>query len=121
MTKEEAGIASRLLEPMVLVARLCEAVGASPLTRWPNGWEHQIDDEWRIIVNGSGQWLRFKSDKEPLGVDIEPFGCYVEYNGWPAGMFNPVAGILAAGEAANEDTFCAAVEAAINREEHKRK
>jgi len=32
---------------------------------------------------------------------VPPFNCYVEFNGWPAGVFNPFGGIIAAGELAN--------------------
>ena len=37
-------------------------------------------------------------------------GKYVEYNGFPAGLLTPMGdGCIAAGEAANEDTFIAAL------------
>jgi hypothetical protein len=46
---------------------------------------------------------------------IQPFFCYVEYNEWPAGLFTPYDGAMAAGTAANEDALIAALEAAITK------
>ena len=37
------------------------------------------------------------------------------FNGWPAGIIDPMGGIIAAGAAANEDTFIAAIEADLGR------
>ena len=34
----------------------------------------------------------------------------VSFNGWPAGIIGPAGGIIAAGDAANEDSFIAAIE-----------
>jgi len=34
----------------------------------------------------------------------------IKFNGWPAGIIDPAGGIIAAGAAANEDSFIAAIE-----------
>lgn len=45
------------------------------------------------------------------GVTVEPFHCYIEFNGWPAGVVAPWGGVIAAGDVANEAAFLAAVKA----------
>lgn len=90
------------------VAELSIALGVAPINNLDGCWEHQVDSHWWIALNGH---------KEPIktskGVEVEPFSCYVEFNGWPAGIFNPFGGGFAAGELANEDTFIEALEKAI--------
>lgn len=44
------------------------------------------------------------------------FECVVWFNGWLAGVMDPYSGIIAAGEAANEGTFIAAIRARIEAE-----
>lgn len=36
---------------------------------------------------------------------VGPCEIYVTWNGWPAGILDPSGGVIAAGEAANEDAF----------------
>lgn len=52
---------------------------------------------WKIALNG------------------KDFQAKIEFNGWPAGIIDPHGGIIAAGEAANEDTFIAAIEADLGQ------
>lgn len=103
-------MAERYCAAFVHVIELCDALGVSKINALPGCWEHQIDDQWWVAVNAK---------KQPVvtsrGYTVEPYDCFVEYNGFPAGSFNPGGGILAAGEAANEQTFIAAVRAAIER------
>jgi hypothetical protein len=93
---------------MDLVAQLAIKLKAHPMHKHPGCWEHQVDENWRIAVNGHRD-PRNTSD----GLTVPPFECYVEFNGWPAGFINPFGGVLAAGAAANEDTFIQAVRDAI--------
>lgn len=75
----------------------------------PDGlYRRKIGDLWRIVFNGTGE-----ARKPDDGPELPPFSVYVEYNGWPAGIIDPAGGILAAGDAANEDTFIAAIEAEL--------
>ena len=67
-------------------------------------YERKIDDRWRVVMNGN------KTLVEHNGIELPPFGVYVEFNGWPAGVIDPGGGVIAAGEVANEDTFIAAIE-----------
>lgn len=89
------------------IINLCAALGAENINELQGCWEYQVDDQWFIALNGHS-----KPAKCSRGGEVEPFGCYVEWNGWPAGTMNPFGGILAAGEAANEASFIAALKAA---------
>lgn len=75
----------------------------------PGGvYRRKIGDLWSIIFNGTAE-----TRKPEGGPELPPFSVYVEFNGWPAGIIDPAGGILAASEAANEDTFIAAIEAEL--------
>lgn len=66
----------------------------------------KLDDCWEFWVNATGK-------REIVeGAQLNPYECYVKFNGWPAGILNPFGGCFAAGDAANEDTFIAALRAA---------
>ena len=91
-------------ECLLKVADLALALGVESYTTLPACWEHQVDEHWLIKVNGH---------KETID-GIEPAWMMVWFNGWPAGSVHPVlGGVIAAGEIANEDTFIAALDAAI--------
>lgn len=67
-------------------------------------WEQQVDELWHVCVNGHSE------PKPNIGGTMIPgFTCAVTYNGWPAGLFSPFGGCIAAGDAANETTFIAAL------------
>jgi hypothetical protein len=97
-----------ITESFAKLAHLGCLVGAAPITQFDGCWEYRLDEQWEIAMNGH---------KEPrkcsFGVEVAPFHCYLQYNGWPAGVFNPRGGTIAAGSCANEDTFIAAIDAAI--------
>lgn len=102
---------SGLCAAFMAVADLCIETGNHPLQKHAGCWEYQIDDQWFIAVNGhQAPMLCSKSD-----VQVDPFCCYVMFNGWPAGIMNPIGGQIAAGAAANESTFIAAFHAATER------
>jgi hypothetical protein len=88
-------------------ATLCNmgiALGAAPMNKHAGCWEHQVDKQWWVAFNGHPE-----AKKTSNGQEVDPFHCYVEYNGWPAGVFTPYGGVIAAGEGANENTFIAAM------------
>ena len=88
------------------LADLAAMLGVAPLNKVKGCWECQIDKQWWIAVNGHNEAIKASND-----IEVEPFNCYVEFNGFPAGAFNPMGGgFLAAGELANEDTFIKAIE-----------
>lgn len=100
-----------ICEAFVVVAELARASGAlAPLTRYPGCWEYEVDERWRVALNAHPVP---KEASFSNGVPVEPFHCFVTYNGWPAFIFNPYGGVGAAGSAANENTFIAAVRDAI--------
>lgn len=82
------------------IANLAERLGVKDINVLPGCWEFRLDDQWWIAVNG-----RKEAVKCSTGVMVEPVHAYVEYNGWPAGVLTPYGGVIAAGSAANEQTF----------------
>ena len=95
-------------EAFSLIVTLALATGAKSIVDLPGCWEHQIDAQWWVAVNGH---------KKPrmcsTGTDVLPFTAYLTFDEWPAGFIDVRGGILAAGAAANEDTLCEALEAAL--------
>lgn len=100
-------------EAFVLMAELAEKLGSKPMKDLPGLWEHKIPG-----VDGGEWWWAVNGHEAPLCPTDRmvkvPFGhCYLEWNGWPAGIFTPFGGEICAGSMANEDTFIAALKAAI--------
>lgn len=93
------------------IVELAEAIGVKAINNLPGCWEVQVDDRWRIAVNAHTDGRKTES-----GVDVPGGHFYVEFNGWPAGLLTFRGGTIAAGEAANEDTFIAALDARIEKE-----
>ncbi len=50
-----------------------------------------------------------------ISLDGKTLQAKLKFNGWPAGIIDPAGGIIAAGEAANEDAFIAAIEADLGQ------
>lgn len=94
------------------VAELNKALGAPRACDVEGCWEHQIDEHWFVAVNGHKEEQALKRSNGG-GVTVPPFHFYLEFNGWPAGFLTPFGGTMAAGEAANEQTLIAALDAAI--------
>jgi hypothetical protein len=93
------------------IVNLAGVLGVENITALPGCWEHQIDDQWWLALNG-----KKTPTKCSHGAEVPPFHFYVEFNGWPAGIFSIRGdGEFAAGSAANEDMFIAAVDAAVER------
>lgn len=90
-----------------LIAGLGNKSGASPVNKFEACWEKQVDPVWWIAMNGHRETVKCSR-----GADVPPFHCYVEFNGWPAGLINPYDGVLAAGAVGNEDNFITALKAA---------
>jgi hypothetical protein len=87
---------------------LHQHLGVAPLNQLPAPWVEKIDEQWTIAINGQETKQRI----EPTGAmaaDVPPYYAAVWYNGWLAGLLTPFDGILAAGEAANEDTLIEAM------------
>ncbi len=94
---------SEFTHAFTLLADLGLKDGVAPINQFDGCWERQIGDWW-IALNGHRE-----ERKCSHGGTVPPFKCYIEWNGWPAGLIGPYGGVLAAGAAANEDTFIAAI------------
>lgn len=96
-------------EAFVLLAELAQKDGIASARDFEACWERQIGEHWWIALNAH------KEAKPQTHSDakVEPFHCYLEFNGWPAGIINPYGGIIAAGDAANEDAFISAIQAEL--------
>lgn len=94
-----------------LMIELARKTGAAPMNKHEGCWEYQVDDAWKIAVNGHNE------DKESGGVKVPPYHCYIEFNGWPAGLINPCDGIVADGSLANLEALNAALAGAIAKAE----
>ena len=89
---------------LLKIADLALALGVESYNTLPGCWEHQMDEHWFIKINGH---------KEAID-GIGPSWMIVWFNGWPAGNVHPVlGGVIAKSKSVNEDTFIAALDAAI--------
>lgn len=102
-----------IAEPFALVLALANALGVSHINELPACWEHQVDEQWWIAVNGHPFAQKATPPDAPAPLDVPPFHCVVTYNGWPAGLFDPRGGIIAAGDGANEFAFSEALRRVI--------
>ena len=92
-------------EAFAEIAALAQSLGVTEINGLPGCWEHQVDKRWWFAVNGHREAVECSR-----GFVIDPFDCYIEYNGWPAGSIHPGGGIIAGGEGANEDNFIEALQ-----------
>jgi len=97
----------------VLICRLAEKDGVKEINRLPGCWERSVGNEWWFAVNGHGETIKCSH-----GGEIPPINCMVEFNGWPAALFDPFNGMFAAGGNANEEAFAMALQREINGVEH---
>jgi len=107
-----------ICEAFYKLAKLAEKDGIGPLNTLPGCWTRQIGKQWWIACNGHKQTMKAISQdgaSQGDGVAVGPYQCYIEFNGWPAGFINPFGGAMAAGDAANEAAFIAAIDAEIAR------
>ena len=100
-----------VVEAFYILAKLCEALDEAPLNKHNDCWECVIDKSWKIAVNGHQEPKKCSLTDIP----IDPFHCYVEYNGWPVGILNPYGGTIVASKRANENTFIEAVRERIRQ------
>lgn len=103
---------SSSLDARKLICDLHEQDAGPSIGKLPGLWKRVIDSRWTIWVNGHMEPLPGGDSGDLL---IPPGDCYVEYNGWPAGSFSMITGegVLAAGSLANYDSFCKALQKAV--------
>lgn len=80
-----------------LIMEIGEKAGALPVK--DKVWTLKVNEYWSFKVNG------YPEPRE----GIPGFHAMIEFNGFPAGLIGLNGGIIAAGEAANEDTFIEAL------------
>jgi hypothetical protein len=108
----QAATVPQVCEAFVVLADFALSHGCPPLNTLPGCWTRQVDEQWWIAVNGNKEARPAESPQHAgQPIMVKPYECYVEYNGWPAGLFSPGGGTIAAGAGANEDTFIAALRA----------
>jgi hypothetical protein len=89
------------------ICQLADRLGVSNIGNMTGCWEHAVDEHWWMAINGHASEMKCSR-----GATVPAFHAYIEYNGWPAGFISPNGGIIAAGAAANEDAFIAALKLA---------
>ncbi len=92
----------------VLIAELAEKKGIRSIKDLPGASHLRVDDHWELWINGRPENVQVD------GVALEPYHCYIKFNGWPAGICNPFGGWIAAGSVANEAALCKALEEAAD-------
>jgi hypothetical protein len=95
-----------------VVMQLAEALDVSPISR-PGVWECQVDDKWKIFVNGHPVELSCSD------ADLKPIPGYhvlVTYNGKVASLIDPDEGLFVNYNGCTEEAFVAAVEQRIESE-----
>ena len=93
------------MTPLEAIFAYAKRAGVAAISQRPGCWEVDVDGRWWFAVNGHS------SDQAcSRGPWVLPFGCYIEYQGWPAAILD-VNGVgeFAAGEVANVAAFVAAL------------
>lgn len=101
-------------EAFTLIVALAEALGVRRINGLDGCWTQSVDATWWVALNGHAEQCAAKTP-DGFAIDVPPYHASLMYNGFPAGIIGPRGGIIAAGSCANEDTFCAALQAAIER------
>jgi hypothetical protein len=91
-----------------VVMFLHEALSLPSVNDMGGLWTYQVDERWYFAVNAMSEEQEVKPPRSMAWI-VKPYTCAVWFNGWFAGEVSPGAGWFAAGEAANERTFVAAV------------
>ncbi len=90
------------------IIAIAEKEGVTPLNRLSEAYLLEAGD-WMLWINGTGADLS-RTDAHP---PIPRFNCYATFNGWPAGLFDPHGGTIAAGRIANVFTLRDALAAKV--------
>lgn len=93
------------------IFKLAKYDNLSKTNELPGCWERTIDDRWWLALNGHGE-----ATESSRGTTVSPYSCYIECDGWPAAVIDWHSVEFCAGETANADTFCAAIDAACEGE-----
>lgn len=88
-------------EVFMKVAELALKRGHEALDKLDGCWEHDIDDDWRVTLNG-----RADPTADSKGYEVQPFHMLIEYKGSPVGVISPAGGTMMTGA---EDDFVQAL------------
>jgi hypothetical protein len=107
----------QLSQVFCLAVDLGLLLGVKNLKDWPEPWICKIDDHWTLAINGSDEEKDVDLGQDSMGITkLKTFQMAIWFNGWLAGILNPVGGIICAGEAGNEDNLIRALEERISIE-----
>lgn len=95
----------------VAISTLAVKDGSAPINKLPGPYCIEAG-KWKLWINGTPSDLP-ASDEHPA---IRRFDAYVEFNGWPAGSFNPHEACIAHGELASVFTLRDALKAKAEAE-----
>lgn len=99
------------------IVDLAMILGVPALNERTDAWVCKVDDHWTFAVNGTGKEVSVDLGPDSMGIDkLADFHAAIWFNGWLAGIINPVDGTMCSGEAGNEDNFIKAVEERIDAE-----
>jgi hypothetical protein len=87
-------------------------LGVKNIKDFEGAWIQKVDDQWIFAVNGKDEALEVRPEGT-IGASLKFGHAAIWFNGWLAGIITPYSGEFAAGSAANEDSFIAALDAAI--------
>lgn len=102
----------KLCESFAEIVELATRLGVTDIVKLPGCWEHKVDEHWFFALNAHEDERLTTETATPQ--KVPPGQVYVEFNGWPAGIFGIDGGIIAAGALANEDTFIKALKASAH-------
>jgi hypothetical protein len=109
-------------EVFMLAVKLHERLGLPSLKEMGGRWEHIVDDDWFIAMNGTEEPIhvvpRGGRNVNGMNVDLPAFTLGAWINGWLAAMVDPGGGVCMGGplgEGSSEDDLHAALTAAIER------
>lgn len=91
-------------EAFAVVCAMAARLGLSNINELPGCWEHQVNADWWIALNGHEIEIATTE-----GTNVPPYSMFVKWNGWPAGVIDVGGGIIMYG---SEDDFIAAVKGA---------
>lgn len=97
-----------------LAVELSLAMGFQNINELDGPCVIEIDKRWKFAINGKDKPVEV-SIPDSMGIEsLEPFHMAIFFNGWLAGLLTPAGGTMCAGEAANEDSFIAAVNSKLS-------
>lgn len=95
-----------------LACELGAAHGWENITMQDGCQELDVDGHWWFAINPHPHPTRCSR-----GYKMIPAGTiYFQFNGWPAGIVTSAGGLVACGQAANEETLIDALETAIRKQ-----